>query len=83
MQELQELGVFDIKNGSAELFFDDEGVLQQVIYRKNKRKRQGELFKVLDVQGGKAIANYSPDGILLQVTYETTWRRKKNLTPNE
>lgn len=80
MNELQELGVFEIKNGSAELFFDDEGILQQVVYRKNKRKRQGEEFKVLDLKGGKATANYSPDGLLLQVTYETTWKRGKNLT---
>lgn len=78
MNELQELGVFDIKSGSAELFFDDEGILQQVVYRKNKRKRQGEEFKVLDLKGGKATANYSPDGLLLQVTYETTWKRSLN-----
>lgn len=75
MNELQELGVFEIKNGSAELFFDDEGILQQVIYRRNKRKRQGEIFNILPIAGGKAVANYSPDGLLLQVVYETTWKR--------
>lgn len=81
MNELQELGVFDVRNGSAELFFDDEGIIQQIVYRKNKRKREGEEFQVLGVKGGKATANYHPDGTLLQVTYETTWRRKLDKQP--
>lgn len=77
MDELKELGVLDMKNGSVELFYDDEGVLQQVIYRRNKRKRQGDtMFTVLPVAGGKAIANYTHDGVLSQVVYETIWRRK-------
>lgn len=76
MHELEQLGVLDIKNGSAELFFDDEGVLQQIIYRKNHRRREGEPFEIRALSMGKITANYGPNDTLAQVIYETTWKRK-------
>lgn len=76
MDELQNLGVFDVKNGSVELFFDDEGILQQIIYRKNHRKREGEDFSIRPISMGKITANYGPNDTLAQVIYETTWKRK-------
>lgn len=76
MDELKELGVFDIKNGSAELFFDDEGILQQVIYRKKRRRVQGETLNVQGTHSGTVLANYDNDGTLQVLTIETTWKRK-------
>lgn len=76
-----EEGVFDIKNGSAKLYFDDEGLLQRIDFEKNYRKREGEPFTVRPVTGGKAHAHYGHDSVLLQVVYETTWKRK--LASNE
>lgn len=76
MEELKGLGVFDIKNGSAELFFDDEGKLQQIIYRKKRRRNQGESLVVQGTHSGTVLANYDHDGTLQVLTIETTWKRK-------
>lgn len=76
MDELSKLGVFDIKNGSAELFFDDEGKLQQVIYRQKRRRVQGENLSVHGTKSGTVLANYDHDGTLQVLTIETTWKRK-------
>jgi hypothetical protein len=76
MDELLKLGVFEIKNGSAELFFDDEGILQQVIYRKKRRRVQGETLNVHGTRSGTVLANYDNDGTLQVITVETSWKRK-------
>jgi hypothetical protein len=76
MEELQKLGVFDIKNGSAELFFDDEGKLQQIVYRKKRRRREGENLVIHGTTSGTVLANYDNDGTLQVITVETTWKRK-------
>lgn len=76
MDELHKLGVFDIKNGSAELFFDDEGILQQIVYRQKRRRVQGESLSVRSTKSGTVLANYDHDGTLQVLTIETSWKRK-------
>ena len=64
-------------NGSLELHFDDEGLIQEITIRQKRRRREGESLKIFHVQNGKAIANYDNDGIIQQITYETKWRRQR------
>lgn len=76
LSELQELGAFDIKDGSVELFFDDVGIVQKIVYRRRKRRRDGEVFEVRSLEKGSATAEFDKDGILQTVVYETFWKRK-------
>lgn len=73
--ELKKLGVFDVKDGSVELFFDDVGIVQKIIYRKRKRRRDGEVFEVRSLTKGSAVAEFDKDGVLQTVVYETFWKR--------
>lgn len=74
---LKEQGILNLKNGSAELFFDDEGLLQKLIIRKRRRKREGEILKIIPPKKGNVIANYNHESLLLHITYETEWCRPK------
>lgn len=77
---LQQKGVFDIRNGSAEIFFDDTGEVQQIIYRIKKVKRDGvlEVRSGSHIRRGTAMAYFDPDGVLQKVIYETVWRKNKS-----
>lgn len=69
-------GVFDIKSGSAELFFDDIGELQEIRYRNKRRRKTEENLKIYDIKNGHAKLSYDPHGILMQIDYETVWKKK-------
>lgn len=75
LSELKELGVFDLKDGSVELFFDDVGIVQKIIYRKRKRRKDDE-FEVRSLVKGTAMAEFDANGVLQTVLYETMWKRK-------
>lgn len=77
IQILIEQKLFDLKNGSAELHFDDEGLLQEIVFKRKRRKREGESLTIFGVQNGKSLANYDKNGIIQQITYETQWRRNR------
>lgn len=68
--------VFNISNGSAELFFDDIGELAEIRCKKKRRRREGETLKVLDMKNGSATAHYNQDGQINSIEYETIWKRK-------
>lgn len=72
---LKEHGVFELKNASAELHFDDVGILQGITLRKKRRRRQGEDLKVYAQKSGRVIADYDPSGVLQHITIETVWKR--------
>lgn len=72
--ELETLGVLNVRDGSAEVFFDDVGVVQKVVFRKRKRPREGEPFTIQHSKG-QAVADFDANGELRAVVYETTWRR--------
>lgn len=72
--------VMSTRDGSVELFFDDVGIVQQIVYRRKRRKREGESIQVFNIRNGTAIANFDNDGNLQKIVYETVWKRKKNLT---
>lgn len=69
-------GVFDIKNGSAEIFFDDIGELQEIRYRNKRRRKTAETLKIFDIKNGTTKLSYDPQGILMQIDYETVWKKK-------
>lgn len=73
--------VFFMNNGSAELFFDDECLLQQIKFRKKRRRREGESLKIYNVRNGTAVTQYDKDGTLQQIEYETTWKRSRPELP--
>lgn len=77
LDTLEAQGILDIRNGSAELFFDDIGLIQQIIFRKKKRKEPHKDLKVYNQNNGTAILNYDNDGTLQQIVYETRWKRNK------
>lgn len=64
-----------MKDGSVELFFDDLGIVQQIVYRPKRRRRAGEKLEIHSVKNGKVIANYDNDGTLQYIVKETTWKR--------
>ena len=72
--------IMSTRDGSVELFFDDIGLVQQVIFRRKRKKREGETIEVFSIKNGTAIANFDHEGNLQRVLYETIWKRKKNLT---
>lgn len=74
---LKREGVLDVKNGSVELHFDDVGILQEITFRKKRRRRSGEDLKILTQKNGRSIADYDNDGVIQHITYETKWRRPK------
>lgn len=75
IETLKQLGVFDLKNSSAELHFDDEGILQEITFRKKRRRREGEELQLYKQKNGRSIADYDNNGIIQHITYETKWRR--------
>lgn len=76
LKTLVEQKVLELRNGSAELFFDDVGILQEIVFRTKRRRRTGELLNVKGLTTGTALADYK-DGIIEQVRYETKWRRPR------
>lgn len=76
---LKEKGVLDVKDGSVEIFFDDVGVIQELIFRMKKVRRDQplEVRAGPHVKKGKAFAFFDPNGVLQKVIYETFWRREK------
>jgi hypothetical protein len=68
--------VFLMRDSSAEIFLDDEGILQEIRFNNKKRRRTGDPFKMLNVQGGKAVVSFDNQGIIQQVIYQTAWKRK-------
>lgn len=70
----------NLRDASVELFIDDVGIVQQIIYKKKRKKREGETIQVLGIKNGKAIASFDPDGNLGIIIYETVWKRNRNLT---
>jgi len=76
IKTLREQGALEIKDGSFEAFIDDEGIVQEIIFRRNRRKRPGETLAVKPQQGGHVRSNFSADGTLMQLIIETVWKRK-------
>lgn len=71
-------GVFLVRNGSAEIFFDDIGCIQKIMYRLRRRKRKDEDLLILPVSSGKALGHYGKDNELLLIEYETEWTRSRD-----
>lgn len=76
IQTLQDQGVFNIRNGSAEVFFDDVGQVQKIMYRIKKVRRDLPL-EVREIKRGTAIAHFDGAGVMQKVIYETEWKREK------
>jgi len=74
---LEEQGVLKLKNASAELHFDDEGILQEITFRQKRRRRQGENLTIHQTHNGSATAHYDNDGIIQHIIYETKWRKPR------
>lgn len=66
-----------MKDGSAELFFDDVGLVQQIIFRKKAKKRDGQELEIRPVLSGTATSHFDLFGKLQKIIYETVWRRNK------
>lgn len=75
IQIMKQEGVFKLKNASVELSFDDVGLLQQMVFKKKRRRRTGEDLMIYMQKSGKAIADYDKDGVIQHITYETKWHR--------
>lgn len=75
IKTLKQLGIFELKNASAELHFDDEGILQEITFRKKRRRREGEDLQLFKQKNGRSIADYDSNGIIQHITYETKWRK--------
>lgn len=73
---LNEKGFFNIKDGSAEVFFDDLGQIQQIIFKNKRRKRVGEKLIVFATNNGSAIQHFDKDGDTTLIEYTHIWRRK-------
>lgn len=69
-------GVLDLRNGSAELFFDDVGILQEIILKRRKRKEPNKDLQILHKIKTNASLDYDGEGVLQQIVYTTKWRRK-------
>ncbi len=76
LELLNAQGVLFMKNGSADLHFDDEGLIQEIHFKKRRRKRDGERLQVIPVKRGNVTASFSPDGEIGSLTVETKWIRK-------
>ena len=74
-------GVLALRNGSAEIFFDDVGIVQQIIIKRRKRKEEGKDLIVLHTKKTNASLDYDGNGILQQIIYTTKWQRKLTPTP--
>ena len=74
---LEERGFFSIRNGSAEIFIDDIGLIQKIISKKRRRRRAGEELKILSVKNGKSITSYDKDVNIGDIVYESTWFKNK------
>lgn len=73
---LMETGALSMKNGDAHLFFDDVGLLQEIVFRNKRRRASGESLVLKGLPDfGTATAHYF-QGAIEQVTYETRWRRR-------
>lgn len=68
--------VLGLRNGSAELFFDDVGILQEIVLKKRKRKEPERELQILHSSKTHAELDYDEHGILKQIVYTTKWRRK-------
>lgn len=79
---LQE-GVLGLTNGSAELFFDDVGVLQEIVLKRKKRKESGRELQILHTVKTNVSLDYDGDGIRQQIVYTTKWRRPRTNTNGE
>jgi len=80
---LQQEGVLGLKNGSAELFFDDIGLLQEIVLKRRKRKEAGKELIVIHKIKTNASLDYDGDGTLQQIVYTTKWRRPRTDTKGE
>lgn len=69
--------VLGLRNGSAELFFDDVGILQEIVLKRRKRKEPDRELKILHSAKTHAELDYDENGILKQIVYTTKWRRPK------
>lgn len=79
---LKDKKVFEIRDGSAEVFFDDVGVIQQIVYRIKKVKHEGEPLELRSLpRAHNAMAYFDPTGTVKKIVYESTWKKsKENLT---
>jgi hypothetical protein len=74
-------GVFTLTNGSAELHFDDEGLVQEIWIKRKRRRRHGESLTVRPIKNGNVVASFNPDAEIAHITVETKWIRKFALQP--
>lgn len=77
IKDLLEQGFFRTRNGSVEVFFDDISVVQKLVFRRKRRKRENEELKIYKQTNGKATGHYDRHGELMVVEYETEWVRPK------
>ncbi len=76
-------GIHTMRDGSAELHFDDEGLLQEICLKQKRRRRAGEQLTILPRQRANITAAFDPQGEIGHLTIETKWIRKFALTkPN-
>lgn len=75
LDTLYQEGVLGLRNGSAELFFDDIGLLQEIVLKKKKRKEPGRELQILHTTRTRAALDYDGQGVLQQIEYTTKWRR--------
>lgn len=75
LDTLHSEGVLGLRNGSAEIFFDDIGLIQEIILKRKKRKEPGRDLQILHTQRTRAALDYDGDGVLQQIEYTTKWRR--------
>jgi len=73
-------GVLTLRNGSAEVFFDDVGIVQKIVIKRQKRKEPGRDLQILHNKNTSVSLEYDGDAVLQKIEYETKWRRPK-LTP--
>lgn len=69
-------GVFDLRNASAEIFFDDVGLIQEIVMKRRKRKEPNRELIILHTKKTHAELDYDEQGTLQQIVYTTKWRRK-------
>lgn len=74
-------GVLTMKNGSAELAFDDEGLLQEICFKRRRRKRDGEKLQLNPIKFANVTASFNQESEIAYLIIETKWKRRIALQP--
>lgn len=76
LELLQAQGILGMRNGSVEIHFDDEGLIQKMCMKRRRRARPGEKLVVKPVIRGNVVASFDKDGEIGSLSIETEWIRK-------